>query len=107
MHRVAKSKHGPHGGESLVCVTFDMLTECEGTIKEEPQVLPCGAQVKRGSPGVGGISKVDVRVAVTVFLGEMESFRLAVLKDQAHGLGQVKHNFVSQLELNEVLIPSV
>jgi hypothetical protein len=34
-HRVAKSKHGPHGSEGLVCVTFNMLPECESTIKEE------------------------------------------------------------------------
>jgi hypothetical protein len=95
MHRVAKSKHGPHGGESLVCVTLDMLMECEGTIKEEAQVLPCGAWVKGGSPSVGGITKVNVRVAVTMFPGDMESFQLAVFKDQAHGLGQLKYNFVS------------
>jgi hypothetical protein len=48
--------------------------ECEGTIKEETQVLPCGAWVKGGSPGVGGITKVNVRVTVTVFSGEVESF---------------------------------
>jgi hypothetical protein len=34
-HRVAKSKHGPHSSESLVCVAFDMLSECESVIKEE------------------------------------------------------------------------
>jgi hypothetical protein len=87
MHRVAKSEHGPHGGESLVCVMLDVVTECEGTIKEETQVLLCGAWVKGGSPSVGGIAKVDVRVTVTVFLGEVKSFRLAVFEDQAHGLG--------------------
>jgi hypothetical protein len=95
MHRVAKSKHGPHSGESLVCVTLDMLMECEGTIKEETQVLPCGVWVKGGSPSVGGISKVDVQVTVTMFLGEVKSFQLVVFEDQAHGLGQLKYNFVS------------
>jgi hypothetical protein len=60
---------------------FDMLPECEGTIKEEAQVLPSGAWVKGGSPGVGGIAKVDVRVTVTMFLGEVESFQLVVFKD--------------------------
>jgi hypothetical protein len=49
MHRVAKSEHGHHGGESLVCVTLDVFTECESTIKEEAQVLPCGAWVEGGS----------------------------------------------------------
>jgi hypothetical protein len=34
-----------------------------------------------GSPGVGGIAKVDVRVTVTVFLGEVEFFQLAVFED--------------------------
>jgi hypothetical protein len=81
MHRVAKSKHGPHGGESLVCVMLDMLLECESTIKEETQVLPSGTWVKGGSPGVGGIAKVNVRVTVTMFLGEVESFQLAVFED--------------------------
>jgi hypothetical protein len=66
MHRVAERKHGPHGGESLVCVTLDVLLECEGAIKEETQVSPCGAWVKGGSPGVGGIAKINVRVTVTV-----------------------------------------
>jgi hypothetical protein len=51
MHRVAKSEHGPHSGESLVHVTLDVLLECESTIKEETQVLPCGAWMKGGSPG--------------------------------------------------------
>jgi hypothetical protein len=74
MHRVAKSKHGPHSGESLVFVMLDMLLECESTIKEDTQVSPCGAWVKGGSPGVGGIAKVDVRVTVAVFPGEVESF---------------------------------
>jgi hypothetical protein len=50
-------------------------------------VSPCGAWVKGGSPGVGGITKVDVRVTVTMFPGEMESFRFAVFEDQAHRLG--------------------
>jgi hypothetical protein len=81
MHRVAESEHGPHGGESLVCVVLDMLLECESTIKEETQVSPCGAWVKGGCPGVGGIAKVNVRVTVTMFLGEVESFCLAVFQD--------------------------
>jgi hypothetical protein len=79
-----------------------MLSECESTIKEETQVLPCGAWVKGGSPSVGGIAKIDVRVTVTVFLGEVESFQLAVFEDQAHGLSQLKHNFVSRLKLNKI-----
>jgi hypothetical protein len=81
MHRVAESKHGPNYCEGLVCVTFDMLLECESTIKEETQLLPSGAWVQGGSPGVGGIAKVDIRVAVTMFSGEMESFQLVVFKD--------------------------
>jgi hypothetical protein len=64
-------------------------------IKEETQVSPCGAWVKGGSPSVGGIAKINVRVTVTMFLGEVESFPLAVFKDQAHELGQLKHDFVS------------
>jgi hypothetical protein len=55
---------------------LEVLTECEGTIKEETQVSPCGAWVKRGGPSVGGITKVNVRVTVTVFLGEVESSNL-------------------------------
>jgi hypothetical protein len=81
MHRVAESKHGPHSSEGLVCVTFDMLPECESTIKKEAQVLPSGSWVKGGSPGVGGIAKVNVRVTATMFSGEVESFRLVVFKD--------------------------
>jgi hypothetical protein len=102
-HRVAEGKHGSHRCEGLVCVTLDMLLECEGPAKEETQVLPCGIQVKRGCPGVGGIAKVDVRVAVTVFLGELKSLQFVVLEDQAHRLGQLKQNFVSQFELDKVL----
>jgi hypothetical protein len=81
VHRVAKSEHGPHSSESLVCVAFDMLPECESTIKEGAQVLPSGSWVKGGSPSVWGITKVNVRVAVTMFSGEVESFRLVVFKD--------------------------
>jgi hypothetical protein len=58
-----------------------MLLKYESTIKEETQVLPSGAWAKGGSPGVGGIAKVDVRVTVTMFLGEVESFQLVVFKD--------------------------
>jgi hypothetical protein len=46
MHRVAESEHGPHSSESLVCAVFDMLPECESTIKEEAQVPPSGSWVK-------------------------------------------------------------
>jgi hypothetical protein len=46
MHGVAESEHGPHSSEGLVCIVFDVLPECESTIKEEPQVLPSGAWVK-------------------------------------------------------------
>jgi hypothetical protein len=106
-HTVAKGKHGPHSGESLVCVALDVLMECEGTIKEEAQVSPCGAWVEGGIPGVGGIAMVNVRVTVTVFPGEVKSFLLAVFEDQAHGLGQLTYNFVSQLKLNKVLTPHV
>jgi hypothetical protein len=80
-HRVDESEYGPHSSEGLVCVVFDMLPECESTIEKEAQVSPSGAWVKGGSPGVGGIAKVDVRVTVAVFLGEVKSFRLAVFKD--------------------------
>jgi hypothetical protein len=80
-HRVYKCEHGPHSSESLVCVAFDMLPECESTIKEEAQVLPSGSWVKGGSHSVWGIATVDVRVAVTMFLGEVESLRLVVFKD--------------------------
>jgi hypothetical protein len=44
-HRVAKCKHGPHSSESLVCVAFDMLLECESMIEEEAQVPPSGSWV--------------------------------------------------------------
>jgi hypothetical protein len=81
MHRVAKSKHGPHSSEGLIHVPFDMLPECESMIEEEAQVSPSGSWVKGGSPGVGSIAKVDVWVTVTVFLGEVESFQLVVFKD--------------------------
>jgi hypothetical protein len=74
---------------------LDVLMYCEGMIKEETQVSPCGAWVKGGSPSVGGITKVNVRVTVTMFPGEVESFRLAVFEDQAQGLNQLKYNFVS------------
>jgi hypothetical protein len=50
-----------------------MLPECESTIKEEAQVPPSGSWVKGGSPYIRGISKVNVRVAVTMFSGEVES----------------------------------
>jgi hypothetical protein len=80
-HRVAESEHGPHSSESLVRVVFDMLLECESTIKEEAQVPPSGSWVKGGSPSVWGIAKVYVRVAVTMFSGEVESLRLVVFKD--------------------------
>jgi hypothetical protein len=81
VHRVAESEHGPHSSESLVRVAFDMLLECESAIKEEAQVPPSGSWVKGGSPSVWGITKVDVRVAVTMFSGEVESFQLVVFKD--------------------------
>jgi hypothetical protein len=58
-----------------------MLPECESMIKEEAQVPPSGAWVKGGSPSVGGIAKVNVRVTVTVFSGEVESSQLVVFKD--------------------------
>jgi hypothetical protein len=58
-----------------------MLLECESTIKEETQISPSGAWVKGGSPSVGGMTKVNVRVTVTMLLGEVKSFRLAVFKD--------------------------
>jgi hypothetical protein len=77
-HRVAKSEHGPHSSESLV---LDMLLECESMIKDEGQVPPSGSWVKGGTPSVWGIAKVNVRVAVTVFSGEVESLRLVVFKD--------------------------
>jgi hypothetical protein len=60
---------------------FNMLPECESTIKEEAQVLPSGSWMKRGSTSVGGIANVNVRVTVTMFLGEVESFRLVMFKD--------------------------
>jgi hypothetical protein len=50
-----------------------MLLECESMIEEEAQVPPSGSWVKGGSPCIRGISKVDVRVAVTMFSGEVES----------------------------------
>jgi hypothetical protein len=80
-HRVANSKHGSHSSEGLVCVMFDMLLECESTIEKEAQVPPSGSWVKGGSPGVGGIAKVNVRVTVTMFSGEVESLELVVFKD--------------------------
>jgi hypothetical protein len=55
-----------------------MLPECESTIEEEAQVPPSGSRVKGGSPSVGGVAKVNVRVTVTVFLGEVESLQLVV-----------------------------
>jgi hypothetical protein len=56
-HRIPKGQHGPHRGEGLVSVSLDVLLECEGAIKEEPQVAPRGARPERGSPCVGGVAK--------------------------------------------------
>jgi hypothetical protein len=101
-HRISKGQHSTHRSEGFVSVPFDVLPECEGAIKEEPQVAPRGARPERGSPCVGGVAKVDVRVDITVLPREVEPFGLSVLEDQAHGLGQLVHDRISSYELREI-----
>jgi hypothetical protein len=102
VHRIPKGQHGTHRGEGLVSVSLDVFPECKGTIKEEPQVAPRGARPERGSPCVGGVAEVDVRVDITVLPREVKPFGLGVLEDQAHGLGQFVHNSISSNELREI-----
>jgi hypothetical protein len=79
-----------------------VLPKCEGAIKEEPQVAPHGARPERGSPCVGGIAEVNVRVDITVLPREVEPFGFGVLEDQAHGLGQFVHDSISSYEFREI-----
>jgi hypothetical protein len=106
-HRIPKSQHGTHRGEGLVGVLLDMLPECKGAIKKEPEVAPRGARPERGGPCVGGVAEVDVRVDIAVFPREVEPFIFGVLEDQAHGLGQFVHNSISSYELGEIRFPLI
>jgi hypothetical protein len=101
-HRIPKGQHGPYRGEGLVSVSLDVLPECEGAIKEEPQVAPRGARPERGSPCIGGVAEVNVRVDITVLPREVKPFGFGVLEDQAHGLSQFVHDSISSYELREV-----
>jgi hypothetical protein len=101
-HRIPKGQHGPHRGEGFVGVSLDVLPECKGAIKKEPQVAPRGARPERGGPRVGGVAEVDVRVDIAVLPREVKPFGFGVLEDQAHGLGQFVHDSISSYELREV-----
>jgi hypothetical protein len=101
-HRIPKGQHGLHRGEGLVSVSLDVLPECEGVIKEEPQVAPHSARPERGSPCIGGVAEVDVQVDITVLPREVKPFGLGVLEDKAHGLGQFVHDSISLYEVREI-----
>jgi hypothetical protein len=48
------------------------------------------------------MSKVDVKIDITMFLREVESLRFVMFKDKAQGLSQKKHSIICLFELTEI-----
>jgi hypothetical protein len=118
MHRIPKGQHSTHRGERFVSVSLDVLPECEGAIKKEPQVAPCGARPERGDWSAAGLSMSDdaelraiadgVRQAYDVGLEDVQ--QVHVFSDSANALRltmDVSHHLGQHLSLSicKVLVP--